>query len=275
MRMQGGHGSFPFGRPNTERPPRLPPGAAAALVVGVYPSAFHVAWSPPGHAGARPLISSLAVDVEPTVFWDGQTPSPSELLELWKAAVGFDARRHGIVRPGHNGPSGVGLEERILRPLGLDPSAVAFTDAVPWFFAKHGARSQGAAIAERFAPWAIANGVDPGSLPSRPSAAALPRLAIAEPRRSALRAEIAATGAPILIALGQEALDAVRGVADRGSVTGVQTTLTPDGYGAIGTAAFEGRRYELLPVVHPGFQRQTKRPDWLAAFEQWEHSVTR
>ncbi|MEZ5296528.1 MAG: hypothetical protein R2697_09755 [Ilumatobacteraceae bacterium] len=266
-------GTFPFGRPNTERDPRMPDGRSAALVVGVYPSAFHVAWSPPGHAGRRALISSLAVDVEPTVFWDGKSPSPVELLNDWKMAVGFDADRHGTVRPGHNGPSGVGLEERILAPLGLTPSNVAFTDAVPWFFVKHGAGSQGAAIAERFAPWAERNRIDPGSLPKRPSIRDLPKLAGAEPRRTTLRHEIVSIGAPLVITLGQEALDAIRLIAD--DVAGAQPTLAPDGYGRIGALEIDGQRFDLLPVAHPGFLRQTKRPDWLAAFESWEAAAPR
>jgi hypothetical protein len=234
----------------------------------VYPSAFHVAWSPPGHAGRRAAISSLAVDVEPTVFWDGKSPSPADLLIDWKTAVGFDADRHGTVRPGHNGPSGVGLEERILAPLDLDPSSVAFTDAVPWFFVKDGAGSQGAAIAERFAPWAEGTGIDPGSLPKRPSIRDLPKLAGAQPRRTTLRHEIMSIGAPLVITLGQEALDAIRYIADE--VAGVQRTLAPDGYGRIGALEIDGRRFDLLPVAHPGFLRQTKRPDWLAAFGRWE-----
>lgn len=266
-------GTFPFGRPNAERAPRTPDGSSVALVVGVYPSAFHVAWSPPGHAGRRAAISSLAVDVEPTVFWDGKHPSPAELLIDWKAAVEFDADRHGTVRPGHNGPSGVDLEARILAPLELDPSRVALTDAVPWFFVKHGAGSQGAAIADRFAPWAEGNGVDPGSLSKRPSVRELPKLAGAEPRRATLRHEIVSIGAPLVITLRQEAVDAIRCVADE--VTGVQRTLTPDGYGRIGALGIGGRRFDLLPVAHPGFLRQTKRPEWLAAFGRWEAAAPR
>ena len=51
----GEHGRFPFGQPNLERDMRLPAsGPVAALVVGVYPTAFHVAWSPPRELDTRP-----------------------------------------------------------------------------------------------------------------------------------------------------------------------------------------------------------------------------
>ena len=115
------HGRFPFGRPNSERPPRPAHGDAELLVIGVYPSAFHVAWSPPpaadprdGSKRSRPFVGSLAVDVEPVVFWDGLNPSPADLLVQWKAMVKFDPERHGTVRLGTNGPSGAGLVEHYL-----------------------------------------------------------------------------------------------------------------------------------------------------------------
>lgn len=80
---------------------RLPERRPEALLVGVYPSAFHVAYAPPGHSG-RPLIGSLAVDVEPVVFWDGAAPTPAAEFERWLLDVGFDPEHHGAVRPGHN-----------------------------------------------------------------------------------------------------------------------------------------------------------------------------
>jgi hypothetical protein len=129
-------GLFPFGQPNRSRPPRLPDGDAAALVVGVYPSAFHIAWHPPTKLDPRPpderrhpLIAALAVDVEPVVCWDGATPGPADLLDAWRTAIGFDPGAHGSVKIGRNGPSGAALATDVLRPLGLEPASAAFTDA--------------------------------------------------------------------------------------------------------------------------------------------------
>ena len=72
----------------------------------------------------------------------------------------------------------------------------------------------------------------------------------------------------MVITLGQEALDAVIASADE--VHGVPRKLTPDSYGRPGTATVAGHCFQLLPLVHPGFLRQTKREDWLAAFAAWE-----
>lgn len=85
-------GVFPFGQVSNERPSRsTPAGKASAFVLGVYPSALHVRWTPPAwHACRKPKpVSALAVDVEPVVFWVGVAPDPEILIEEWKAQVGF------------------------------------------------------------------------------------------------------------------------------------------------------------------------------------------
>jgi hypothetical protein len=274
----GQFGHFPFGRPNTSRPMRLPTGTVAALVVGVYPSAFHVSWNPPADRDPRPngerrhpFIASLAVDVEPVVFWDGSTPSPGDVLDRWKIAVGFD-EEYGTVNVGNNGPSGAGLLDDVLEPLALEADNVAFTDAVPWFFVKDGRGSQGEAMRERFGPIATGIGAVLGSLPARPSAAQLVKLAAGVQRRDSLREELAAAGAPLVITLGQEALDAVRAVVDR--CEGVQSRLVPNKqYGARGQIEVGQRRMELLPLVHPGFQRQTSaNGEWGVRLTQWANA---
>jgi len=253
---------------------RLPSTHACALVVGVYPSAFHIAWSPPpqldprpAEQRRRPFIGSLAVDVEPVVFWNGRTPTPQALLSKWKDAVGFtDA--HGTATIGNNGPSGAGLLVNVLQPLGLSDDEVAFTDAVPWFFVKDGPGSQGDAARERFGPIAKAINAPMSTLPTRPSARQLVRLASEGPRRDTLREELVNAGAPLVITLGQEALDAVRGVTDRCS--GTQDRLAPtDDYGTRGKLVIDGHTIVLLPLVHPGFQRQTTRPDWKRQLAHW------
>lgn len=268
------YGQFPFGQPNTVRPMRTPSKTARALVVGVYPSAFHIAWSPPahldprpGHERRRPFIGSLAVDVEPVVFWDGITPSPTDQLARWTAAVGFtDA--HGTATIGNNGPSGAGLVTNILQPLGLDDDEVAFTDAVPWFFVKEGSGSQGDAARTRFAPIAAAINAPLSTLPTRPTPRQLVRTADSEPRRTSLRRELVDSSAPLVITLGQEALDAVRSVADHCAGT-QQRLASTDEYGTRGNLTIHGHQMQLLPLVHPGFQRQTKRPDWLQQLARW------
>ena len=271
----GEHGRFPFGQPNLERHMRLPAsGPVAALVVGVYPSAFHVAWSPPPELDTRPaelrrrpFIASLAVDVEPIVFWNGNEPDPDDLLDQWKQSVRF-RDSWGSVRPGLNGPSGTGLVSSYLEPLGLSVDEVAMTDVVPWFFIKGGAVSQASAI-ERLQQFANELDIDGGDLPARPTVKRLVELACASPRRESLRAELVGADAPLVITLGQEALDAVRGVADH--VAGVPLKLrNDDTYGREGSLEVDGQHLRLIPLAHPGLIRQSaKNSPWGIAHTEW------
>ena len=270
--MQNAHGRFPFGQPNTERPMRLPAqGLPSALVLGVYPSAFHIGW----RAGDQ-RISALAVDVEPTVFWNGTDPNPDVLLDEWLAAVRHRAD-WGAVTVSRNGPSGSFLEDELLRPLGFDPKQVAFTDAVPWFFVKDGKGSQAAATRDRFRPFAEAHRIHPGSLPARPKPAGLVEIVASTERRESLTAEVVRAAAPCLITLGNEALAAATTVADR--VDGVPGTLTPDDYGAVGSITIGGHTMEFRPLAHPGLLRQQIRPDgaaatrWRQAHERWKQDL--
>jgi hypothetical protein len=273
----GSYGTFPFGQPNRIRPMRRPSRALEALVVGVYPSAFHIAWTPPSRVDprksahrTRPLIASLAVDVEPTVFWDGVDPSPAALLAQWKASVGFSDEQHGVVKVGHNGPSGVGLLSNVLGPLGIDPNTVAFTDVVPWYFVKAGRGSQGAAIRDRYDPIAVAIGFEPSDLPARPSRSTLVRLVV-EGRREAMRDEILDASPGCIITLGQEAIDALRGVSD--SAMALPDQLGTDRYGEIGSVSLGGKTFEVLPLVHPGFERQTRDDRWRTALAAWRSGL--
>lgn len=206
------------------------------------------------------------------MFWDGTVPTAANELARWKAAVSFDEDRHGAVSVGHNGPSGAGVVKEMLTPLGIDAADAAFTDVVPWFFVKHGKGSQGEAIKNRFNPVAEELRCRVGDLPPRPSATGLVHLAATEPRRTTLRAELLEANAPLVLTLGQEALSALRAIAD--SVSGVQERLAPDGYAVVGELVVDGQRFDLLPLVHPGFQRKTQHEKWRLTLAAWASSAS-
>lgn len=248
-------------------------GRAEVLVLGVYPSALHIRWTRPRQTDARPTIASLAVDVEPVVFWDGVTPSPEALLVDWVREVGFD-ERWGNASVGHNGSSGAGLRDDYLSPLGVELVDVAYTDLIPWFFVKTGKGSQGDAIAGRYEPWAAEAGAPASSLPRRPSPSTLVGLAASEVRRSGLRREILDLRPSAIVTLGQEAIDGLRAVADR--TDGGQAVLRPTAdYGNPGSVEVDAHTFTVVPVVHPGFLRQRSPGDpWREAHNRWANSST-
>jgi hypothetical protein len=104
---------FPFGRPNTVRPPQRSEQPCRVLVVGAYPSAFHVRWKAPAclhpqdSAGWTGTVRAIAVDVEPKVFWEGAKDAErrESLLSEWMAGVGFvkgrdlDAEHEAFLAP--------------------------------------------------------------------------------------------------------------------------------------------------------------------------------
>src|SRR3954465_2597268 len=118
---------FPFGRTATRRPPRGPVSdSAALLVLGVYPSALHVRWRRPDGV----TVGALAVDDEPTVFWDGA--DAAQRIERWQQAVGWTDQWGSVTAAGGgNGSSGRHVVDHVLRPLDVLPDQVYFTDCLP------------------------------------------------------------------------------------------------------------------------------------------------
>jgi len=176
---------FPFGRPVTRRPPRVPTsGPAALFVLGVYPSALHVRWRRPDGV----TIAALAVDDEPVVFWDGA--DAAQRVRLWQDAVGWPPRWGSVSAASANGSSGRHVVEQVLRPLRIAPETVHFTDYLPTYFVKSGARSQAAAIRDRYEPFAATQ--DPPlpwpRSPTRRACASSPDRTTAAPAPSPSRA---------------------------------------------------------------------------------------
>src|SRR5687767_9922054 len=114
---------FPFGQPlhpveQTDRTPKR------VFVLGVYASAVHARWI---GADGREIVKALAVASEPYIFWRGdgagdiirQIEVPPAVGRLLPADAQF------------NGPSGIALDEHILRPLGLERSDAWLCDLVP------------------------------------------------------------------------------------------------------------------------------------------------
>lgn len=230
---------------------------AGAAVVGVYPSALHVRWQPPAWApNTRATI--LAVDDEPTVFWDGC--DAAERVEAWKAAVGFrdgdGPDGWGRVNPAGNGTSGVPVRDVILARLGVTPEQTWFTDVVNQYFVKDGDASQRSALRDIYEPFAARAGhLKPAALPSRPAPGALVTLAVAE-HGARLRRELTKAAPPVVVSLGEEARQVLARIADRSSGPPTVPLANPasleDTYGRPGTLTIGGLQLRWYAAVHPG-----------------------
>ena len=299
--MSAEFGRFPFGRENTIRPARMAEGGevdgrAGALVVGVYPSAWHVRWAAPSRLreraktserGAGPsrdpaarkgVVGALAVDVEPTVFWDGTDDDFTKRVQDWKDQVGFvegDGHgQHGHIgtkSPGSNGSSGAKLERHYLAPRGVSTAQSAFTDVYPVFVVKYGSakkREQGDAVDVEYSAIATELGFDPADIPRRPKPRDLAAEAAAQ-FGDLLVAALEDSGARQVITLGDEAFQTLVSVPAAGArapllddgarATGLASLYAEGLYGREGTVQVRGRAVPWVPLIHPGLLRP-KRP---------------
>lgn len=248
-------GIFPFGRPATDRPPRVPIGDADLFVLGVYPSAVHVRWQRPDGAVQ---VQALAVDDEPVVFWDGA--DAADRVRRWSAEVGWQ-REWGSVRPAGNGTSGRAVIEDVLQPLGTTMERCYVTDCLPRYHVKRGDASQGKAMEERYQPFAAARGLPMFSLPSRPPPKTLVRQAIHE-NGDALRDQLRVARAEVVVTLGEEAADVFAAVA------GVDRVLLrrDESYGRERRVPSSCGVRAWIPLKHPGL----RAPQWKAHHEDWK-----
>jgi hypothetical protein len=173
-----------------------------------HPSALHVRWRRPDGV----TVGALAVDDEPTVFWDGG--DAASRIERWQQMVGWTERWGSVTAGGGNGSSGRHVVGHVLRPLGVEAEQTYFTDCLPTYFIKSGNNTQATAIRDRYEPFAVAQRprLPQADLPGRPSTTELVRLAVAE-EGPTLRAQIAEAAAPIIVTLGQEAADVLARIA--------------------------------------------------------------
>lgn len=294
-------GRFPFGQPNTVRPARMA-AHSDAVVIGVYPSAWHVTWSAPVHhagdgdADRRGTVKALAVDVEPTVFWDGNADDFGVRLRGWKEAIGFVEGQHGTISPtspSANGSSGDKVVRHYLVPSELDPARVTFTDVFPVFLVKFAApnakrREQGDAIQTEYDRIADRMGAPPSSLPARHSGARLPALA-ASAFGDRLVSDLALAASPLVITLGEEVwetlllIPSLRARPPRARFR----DLYGDAYGSRGSLTVAGREVAWLPLVHPGLLKGAVDPNneiqagprtvsgWATLHARWASSALR
>lgn len=103
-------GTYPFGAQVRECGVETPD-PVDAFVLGAYPSAVHVRWTLPQDSGSRPHVTALAVDNEPSVFWDGS--HAEDLVAAW-AAEHFDPSWGSVAPARLNGPAGQWLRDNIL-----------------------------------------------------------------------------------------------------------------------------------------------------------------
>lgn len=248
-------GQFPFGAP--VRPcGDGQPEPTDAFVLGAYPSAIHVRWVPPRASGRRP-ISALAVDNEPTVFWDGT--DADQRVDVWRKKY-FDPSWGEVSTARLNGPSGSWLRSNILDPLraaGADSHFI--TDCLTTYRLSGGALAR---LNDTYEPFAReTRGLPSADLLSHPSEAQIVREAL-KCQSERLTEQIAAARPRVLVTLGNAAS---RVIASLGQ-TGKTGKIAAEKYGEPSNADIAGAQLTWIALVHPATPAvwQERHREWIA-----------
>ncbi len=233
---------FPFGQPVLpyQHPDR---GPRRVFVLGAYPSALHVRWQPP--APLRP-ITAVAVDNEPSPFWDGQ--DEVKRVEDWKLAVEFN-ESWGQVQPAgrFNGSSGLWVNEQVLKPLAIAPHEVWFSDCLDTYRCSKG-------LAARLDDTYRAASLElpAARLRSHPSEGQIVAEALNDHRQRLLD-ELTAAQPAVVVTLGNAALSVLGALAANATPLPKRLTLSPESYGQRIDLTIAGlTTVGLFALAHPG-----------------------
>ena len=253
---------YPFGRPVSHRPPSAD-GPRPVMLLGAYPSALHVRWTPP-----KPLkrVWALAVDDEPTPFWEGD--GEDEICTEWSRTVGFRPE-WGQVCPAseYNGPSGQKLRKMLFNPLGIERADTWITDCLDQYYVSDDNAKR---IKDTYHPFVeeISKGehrLQKANIFPHPAEGKIVRLAVKH-HLSRLLEEVRRCAPERIVTLGNAALRVVRHLAR--SQDNLPRRLRPDtSYGELHRATVAGLAVEVLPLAHPAAPAvyQQAHSDWLGS----------
>lgn len=245
---------FPFGQElhplmQQDRSPKK------VFVLGVYASAVHAKWKKDGQI----ICQALAVASEPCIFWNGK--DAKEIID--KIAIPAEL---GYLEPAGkqlNGPSAKVLDDNILAPLGYDRTNAWLCDCLPETRINS---SQAKVIKERYNPLIEQYGLNPVTIPNRPTAFC------DQKRAEEITAELMESQAELLILLGDIPIaQYLKKVADVPySTLGEYVDLY--GYGKVTDVVICGKTIKVLPLAHPrqigALGAHSER--WFKAHREWE-----
>jgi uracil-DNA glycosylase len=236
------------------------PSPKKVFVLGVYASAVHARWKKDG----KVICQALAVASEPCIFWNGDPTKAKDIID----SVAIPPELGTLEPAGRqlNGPSAKVLDENILAPLGFIREDAWLCDCLPETRLNPG---QAKVIRERYDPLAERYGLNPVTIPKRPSS-------FCDEKRSAeITDELMRSEAELLVLLGDIPIaQYLKRVADVPySTLGEFVELY--GYGNAAETVIQGKTIQVLPLAHP---RQigalgAHSEKWHLAHKEWEKQI--
>ena len=227
------------------------------FVLGVYASAVHARWKKDG----KVVCQALAVASEPRIFWDGNVDEAKKII----AQVNIP-KELGILEPASrqlNGPSAKVLDENILAPLGFARQDAWLCDCLPETRINP---SQAKAIQEKYDPLIEEFGLNPVTIPARPTA-------FCDKKRSEeITEELMQSEATLLVLLGDIPISQYLNKVAKVPYTTLGEYVALYGYGNPTETVIGGKSIQVLPLAHP---RQigalgTHSERWNAMHREWE-----
>lgn len=249
--------TFPFGAPVNSLATGLPAREVSAFVLGAYPSALHVGWRAPD--GRR--VAALPVDNEPYPFWDGS--GMDDLFDRWRAQY-FRPEWGSVTPSSMNGSSGRKLYDEWIAPLGIDRGDYFVTDCLDTAMMSTGVERRVTAAGDDEATYhLLAEELDLPPVEMRPHPSESEIVGLARGHHDRLRQQLEASGAGIVITLGNAA---ARVLTALGGEHG--GPLTQDSYRQVRAVQVGRRRLEWHALVHPAV-----RPPWVETHRAWQASM--
>lgn len=206
------------------------------FVLGVYASAVHARWIGPD---GKQLIRAVGVATEPTIFWTGE--GATEVIA--RISLPESAGRLETASANSNGPSGISLNERFLKPLGLSRDDVWLSDLLP---RSRMNGSQADALARAYLPNIKKFGLPDFEWPR------VPEGLTSHERRDEILEEIDEAQSEVLITLCDQPLKwFVNYMAPRAHKRLSSFGTDNQRYGELHEIELGGRRLQLLPLAHP------------------------
>lgn len=234
--------------------------AKKVFVLGVYASAVHARWKKDG----KIICQALAVASEPRIFWDGDPDEARRIIDA--VAIPADL---GILEPAGrqlNGPSAKVLDDHILAPLGYTREEAWLCDCLPETRINP---SQAKVIQERYNPLMEQYGLNPVTIPHRPSTFC------SKKRSTEITEELIQSQADLLVLLGDIPIaQYLKKAADVPySTLGEYVDLY--GYGNATETVINGKLIKVLPLAHP---RQigalgAHSAKWHLVHKAWEENI--
>lgn len=228
--------TFPFGSilKKVEQKDRSP---KKVFILGVYASAVHAKWINPS---GRTIVKALAVASEPYIFWRGD--QSDKIIK--SIQIPEDLGRLEAAEKRFNGPSGLELDKSYLQPLGLTRDDVWLCDIIPFTRINAGQkkaidREYNPLIEQYKLPICTIPGFDKKELDN-------------ESRRKTILKELESSEAKVLILLGDLPIKYFLSYYSEEKMSYLSNYgLEIGDYGKPTLTAINGKKYQVIPLVHP------------------------